>query len=1141
MRLSRLVLDRYGPFESLELPFDSTPGRLNVIIAPNGFGKSVIRTAIGNLLFGIPATTQMNFRHGNDRMRLRAEVEGPGGVLSLVRRKGNGNTLALEDGSLVQPEVLRQLIGNADMAVFRELFGLDTDLLRSGGRELIRSQGRLGQVLFAAGGGLGRVRELLATLEAQRDELGRATTRHKSRPIWRALTDWEGASHDLRQAALRPDGWARLQEASTAAAVRFDALISEQDAQAQERDGLRMTGAVRPWLARLHSANHILADAGQAPELDDGFAPRWRIALEAGAKAASFAKAATDALDLVQEVRANLSFDPAWLESAETFEAMVELRGQALGAERDLPKVEADLAQTRARARVLRTTLGWDDAVPLPAATAVQRAKRHLQAHARLQADKNAADTLRDTAQVQHGETASALALLPGDTDMSAIADLARLLRAEGDPAGRLDQAQKRLRAAEAAFAGALAAIPDSPLAEASLGLTAAPSDARLEATDKALGKAEMALVQATRARVERLQAMELATSKLAALEQRAMLPPPGALVQARALRDALWEAMRVDPSQAVALDRAMREADAVADALIAHGQEVAEAEAGRGALARLSAELLHDDESVAKAVTAEAAMREELAAMARAAGGAARDVPALRLFLRARAEAVARRTARDAEVAALADLRADMLRRGGALASALGLAAPAVEIVGALLADADRRIEAARTLAARRGELVKQAALQAKALASGREAAAQAAQALATWHTQWRDCTQALTRPADEAPDVTGDALDLIEALRGQDAAGDTSQIRVDDMNRAVTALRRMLDHVAHLAPDLAALPLVEAAAALQRRFQSERENAARCADADARIVLARADSSAKAKAAGDAAVMLQGLRAALHAETDAAAEEQLRRAGEIGKARHDRDEALHALTQQGRGLAAAALAERAAATTDEADAARLHAIDQRQPVLVSEIDSARDAAAEAARALDHASTGTDAADAAQRRQQAQALLGRTAEEALILHATHALLQHALDRQAANAEQPLLDRIGAVFRGITGGVHAGVVIEDTASGQTMLALDADGQGRKALDQLSEGTSDQLYLAMRIAALEEYAGAAPALPFVADDILQTSDDRRTLAMLEALLDLSQHVQAIVLTHHPHIAALAAELPAGRVNLVRLGG
>ena len=221
------------------------------------------------------------------------------------------------------------------------------------------------------------------------------------------------------------------------------------------------------------------------------------------------------------------------------------------------------------------------------------------------------------------------------------------------------------------------------------------------------------------------------------------------------------------------------------------------------------------------------------------------------------------------------------------------------------------------------------------------------------------------------------------------------------------------------------------------------------------------------------------------------------------------------------------------------EADAARITELDASYQDRASKIDAARDAATAAAAALDQAGSATEAADAAQRREAAAAMLARTAEEALILHATHALLQAALDRQSAGARQPLLTRIGEVFRTITNGVQAGVRIEDSKDGQAMVALEADGATRKSLDQLSEGTCDQLYLALRLAALEDYATTASPLPFIADDVLQTFDDARTVAAMQALLQLSNHVQVIILTHHPHVADLAATLPQGAVQVMHL--
>jgi uncharacterized protein YhaN len=76
------------------------------------------------------------------------------------------------------------------------------------------------------------------------------------------------------------------------------------------------------------------------------------------------------------------------------------------------------------------------------------------------------------------------------------------------------------------------------------------------------------------------------------------------------------------------------------------------------------------------------------------------------------------------------------------------------------------------------------------------------------------------------------------------------------------------------------------------------------------------------------------------------------------------------------------------------------------------------------------------------------------------------------------------------------------------------------------MDQLSEGTRDQLFLALRVAAVEAHAAGAEPLPFIADDLLATFDDERAAAAIALLARLGRRSQAILFTHHAHIAELA---------------
>ena len=63
-----------------------------------------------------------------------------------------------------------------------------------------------------------------------------------------------------------------------------------------------------------------------------------------------------------------------------------------------------------------------------------------------------------------------------------------------------------------------------------------------------------------------------------------------------------------------------------------------------------------------------------------------------------------------------------------------------------------------------------------------------------------------------------------------------------------------------------------------------------------------------------------------------------------------------------------------------------------------------------------------------------------------------------------------------------------------------MRARRADGDDWP-LAALSEGARDQLYLALRLAFLEDYARRSEAPPFIGDDLFASFDDRRVAAGL----------------------------------------
>lgn len=73
---------------------------------------------------------------------------------------------------------------------------------------------------------------------------------------------------------------------------------------------------------------------------------------------------------------------------------------------------------------------------------------------------------------------------------------------------------------------------------------------------------------------------------------------------------------------------------------------------------------------------------------------------------------------------------------------------------------------------------------------------------------------------------------------------------------------------------------------------------------------------------------------------------------------------------------------------------------------------------------------------------------------------------------------------------------------------------------------MSEGTGDQLVLALRLAALELRCAAQPAMPLVLDDVLVTSDDDRAANSLRALAKFAEGTQVLIFTRHRHLLDVA---------------
>jgi chromosome segregation protein len=147
-------------------------------------------------------------------------------------------------------------------------------------------------------------------------------------------------------------------------------------------------------------------------------------------------------------------------------------------------------------------------------------------------------------------------------------------------------------------------------------------------------------------------------------------------------------------------------------------------------------------------------------------------------------------------------------------------------------------------------------------------------------------------------------------------------------------------------------------------------------------------------------------------------------------------------------------------------------------------------------------------------------------------------LLRWAIDRYREDKQGPLLKRAGEIFAILTRGSFDRLIADFEEKTPRLKGCRGSGQ-LVEVDGMSEGTRDQLYLALRLAALELQLDHGRALPFVADDLFINFDDERSAAGFEALAELATQTQVIFLTHHRHLLPIVEATIGGPVNVVSL--
>jgi uncharacterized protein YhaN len=347
----------------------------------------------------------------------------------------------------------------------------------------------------------------------------------------------------------------------------------------------------------------------------------------------------------------------------------------------------------------------------------------------------------------------------------------------------------------------------------------------------------------------------------------------------------------------------------------------------------------------------------------------------------------------------------------------------------------------------------------------------------------------------------------------------------RVDGIRRDASEFASAVDLlVRRLAPDLAGKDPAEAAEELCRRADVARRDRERCEEAERRRAELAAEAeqhAARRRAAEDELAALVRVARVTSADELERCEERWAQAQAM---RREIEQLERQIRNAGDGEGLAAL-EREATELDASVAsarsreieAELAEIEERQNALAQQIGSLR-AGFEPLQESGAAAARDDVEEHAAR-------VDGMVERYVRVRLAVAVLEREIEQHRRQSQGPVLDRARVLFPRLTAGGYAGLHVDFRDTGPVIVCDRADGT-QVDVDRLSDGTCDQLYLALRIASLEHRLAGADALPLVLDDVLIHFDDERAQAALEVLGELSERMQVLFFTHHDALRRLA---------------
>ncbi|MFO1042738.1 MAG: AAA family ATPase [Planctomycetaceae bacterium] len=1145
MKLRQIHINQFGHFTECELALPSDG--LQVIYGPNEAGKTTLLQFLRGWLFDFPSRTPYDFKAGAEIAGVGTLQLSDGRTVELRRRKGTKNKISVKiDGqeSGLDEAGFQRLIGHANRSLFESIFAFGLDQL-SQGEESLKHES-LQSALF--GGGLGSAvspERILADLEQQAGELFSPTARKPS--INLLLGTLKDLSAQIKAKSLRSDDYLKCRR--EAAEEESRAAELHQTVDQLRREHGRLEKLCRAW-QKWTELQQCLSDRKPLS------VPR-SLPVDARARYAALSEKIqtcdeessrlANTIANMERDLSQLKLNPRAVSFRAEIRACLELKQSYLEAKADLPKLKAEHAAARQQIdrELAELRPGWthDDLRTFVVDVATRAEIDRLSDEDRLRETTLA--ELRAKREQLSAQLRQARADVEALGELRDVAPLVAVLADESSYSSDRKVLEKRTIEAtriERQLATQLKKLsPPMPAGFQNPHELPVPRIGTIKQFETDFADLQEQLRSLRDSLLQDDNELRDVQEKLDEVVARGVVPSLSERDAARQRRDATWSKIRrrlieehetswfgVDSGAlGKSYEQAVREADEIADRIYANADAVVRREELGRQRDLLIARITQKQERAALLTQQQADLQSRWVGVWQACGFVPLDPDAMRPWVSDH-ETVCETVAKREEIIVESDLLRQQIQT---FETRLRSACDSSAEIPVLLVTAHEAVDEAKEQQSRSRELKRDikrlepqiAECDAELLAlSGR---------LSVWQEAWKGVLSQLRLPADLDTELTRTVIGRLLATRvkldslpQEEERLAAMQARLDEFAARVTPLCEAL--AADLLRDPPELAAEKLSDQLEHASEAQKQYDQLCKQRDAsrdqrmlieerrtQLITERTDLFSAAEVSSEAEFFEVVVRAEKISQLDTDLEQRTHEIDLI-RAGEDREEFERMLNQlqpdilegQRRDLAE-----------------KLNLIEQQK----READGA---AAVKRSELARLDGSGDAAILTDELSRKRSHLAADVDRYVPLVFAKHLLSEAVRRFERENQPEMVATVSRLMSQMTAGKYT-EFDRTTGTTQGILVRRFDGVERTP-DQLSSGTREQLYLAIRLAYVLHYCRQNEPLPIVMDDVLVNFDDGRVRQTVATLAEVAKSVQILFFTCHPHMVALTKEVVPG---------